>query len=77
MDSMCRMNWNPGCEFSVHDGGMDDPDQWIGFELENPGPICELSFRYAAGDPRPVDVKVNGDVQLTGVATQVTGSFGP
>ena len=72
-----KMTWDAGCQFSVHNGGMDDPNEWMAFEVQHNGGWHQLALRYAAGDPRPIDIKVNGELALQGVATQVTGGFGP
>jgi hypothetical protein len=37
----------------------------------------QLDLRYASGDPRPVNVILNGETVLTGAAGSVTGGFFP
>jgi hypothetical protein len=74
------LNWDG--IMAVHHGCMDslpeDATGWIRFEVIHPGGLFDLFMCYAAGDSRPMRLRVDG-VEISGavgVASQVTGGFG-
>ena len=64
-----------GCH-GVHDGGMDDPNGWIEFCVTHLGGKYQLSMQFAAGDSRPCQMRVGGNIVADNVAAGVTGGFG-
>ena len=70
-----QYSWT-GC-YGVHAGGMDDPNGWIEFSVTHLGGKYRLRMQYAAGDSRPCQMSVGGNVVADNIAAEVTGGFDP
>jgi len=73
VEAPSKLSWNG--VFAVHDGVMGKRD-WISFVVHHGGGLHSLTLSYASLDSRPVDVKVDGKVVLTGVVDKKTGGYG-